>query len=136
MEWAAEADIFLGEPPDEGQRVNYTRGDAFDSCVADAGHVLGDKLASVKNLIAKLRPLSSRKAEWVATAYGSWNDFIKDGVVSPSDEQITNDIYTHWHISKRDVPEKDWRWALRWLRDNNVIPTGKGPRVAAGPTVA
>jgi hypothetical protein len=130
MEWAAEADIFLNEPSDQGQRVGYTRGDAFDSFVADAGRVLGEKLASVENLIAKLRPLSSRNVEWVATAYGSWNDFIKDGVAEPTDDEIIKDIYTHWHISKRDVAEKDWRWALNWLRDRNVIPTGKGPRVA------
>lgn len=56
----------------------------------------------------------------VATAYGSWNDFIKDGVAEPTDDQIIKDLYTHWHISKRDVPKTDSRWALQDL--NLSIP--------------
>lgn len=129
MDWAAEHDVFLCVEAGEGTRAVYERGDDFASTRRNARHVLGEQYDAVVSLIDTLRTLSSTEAEWAATVYASWNDFIKDGVARPTDAQIIRDIYTNWHISKQDVSEAQWRRMIKWLRDHQLVPTGKGPRV-------
>lgn len=129
MDWAAANDVLLCDEAGEGVRASYVKGERFTATIADAPKVLGERYDAVVDVLRKLRLLSTKDAEWVATAYGSWNDLIKDGITNPTDAQIIHDIHTNWHISKREVSEADWRKALNWLRDNGIIPNGKGPRV-------
>lgn len=128
MAWAKQNDVFTVQETGPRQRATYTPKKNFDATLADAGGELGDKAAAIDRLLTKLSPLRTEQMEWLATAYASWNDFLIDKL-TPSDDDIIKDIRTNWHASKQKVKDADWRWALKWLRDNKLVPTGHGRRV-------
>lgn len=126
---AKQKEAFTAYDHGDGQRTTYKQGKEFKNMLDDADGILGDKKAAVDDLLNKLSPLKTNQMEWLATAYGSWNDFIKAGTPEPTDDQIINDIRKNWHPSKSKVKKQEWQWTLDWLRKNNVVPTGNGPKV-------
>jgi type I restriction enzyme S subunit len=91
--------------------------------------------AQQKNVIDKLirlfKSVRTEQCEIVATLYGAWNDFIIGGA-QPTDEQIVDEVLTNWNESKKKITCGRWLAALRWMRDNGIIPTGYGISTKAG----
>ncbi|WP_024930212.1 restriction endonuclease subunit S [Methylophilus sp. OH31] len=69
----------------------------------------------------------TEEAEIAATLFAVWNDFLLNGI-SPTDEQIIQEVRENWHPSKeRFSVERLTKW-LNWLQDNNIVPVGKGSK--------
>ena len=78
-------------------------------------------------LLALLADKTTEEAEIIATLFTAWNDFLIDGH-APSDEEIVREVRENWHEEKkRFTPVKLHQW-LNWLRENDLVPTGKPPR--------
>lgn len=74
-------------------------------------------------IIDLLVPMNAQQAEIVATLYACWNDLLASGS-QPTDDAIIEAFYA-WHESKGKFPRKRLEKALAWMRDENLVPTGR-----------
>lgn len=84
-----------------------------------------EQIAKVRELIELMRSWTTERCEIFATAYAAWNDLLIWGR-EPSDEAILEEILSHWHDSKRNIPESRWRKAIEWTREHGYEPVGYG----------
>jgi type I restriction enzyme, S subunit len=78
-------------------------------------------------LLKLFENLNTEQAEIIATLFCAWNDFLINGDL-PTDDEIICEVRENWHPSKeRFSPEQLTKW-LNWLRENNIVPTGKGSK--------
>jgi type I restriction enzyme S subunit len=65
------------------------------------------------------------QAEIVATLYAAWNDLLI--LDRPHDEDdIIDEVLHNWHPRKQTIDEDRWRNALRWMKDEGLVPSGFG----------
>lgn len=109
-------------------KIEYQVKSAIDEPVAFMNRVGSrEQRNELDRLFALFADKKTEEAEIVATLFAAWNDFLFDGV-SPTDEQIIQEVRENWHSSKeRFSPEQLIKW-LNWLRGNNIVPTGKGSK--------
>jgi hypothetical protein len=74
-------------------------------------------------------PMTAQQAEIVATVFAAWNNLLLDGKC-PNDEQIVFEARENWHPDKLKIERQKFFAAVQWLRDQGVVPEGKGKRVA------
>lgn len=83
--------------------------------------------ATVERLVELFRTLDTERCEIVATLYGAWNDFLIDGC-SPTDEQIADEVLTHWSEEKKRIDKDRWLKAIGWMRKHQIVPCGYGEK--------
>lgn len=86
-----------------------------------------EERASIDRIVSLLKPLTTDECGVYATLYASWNDFLLGGH-DPSDNEIIEDVLTNWSQEKANTPRKEWKAGLKWLRNNNLVPKGTGPK--------
>jgi type I restriction enzyme S subunit len=79
----------------------------------------------IDKLLSLLKSQRTIKCEIVATLYGAWNDFLLEGK-EPTNDQIVEEVLTHWHESKERIERDRWHKALDWMRQHKIVPTGFG----------
>lgn len=89
---------------------------------------LGSRLADVEHLLAWMLPMNMQQAEIVATVFAAWNNLLLDGK-HPTDEEIVYEARENWHPAKLKIVRDKFFAAVQWMREQKVIPEGKGPRV-------
>ena len=85
----------------------------------------GEKKQEIGKLFKQLKDLSTRQIERIATLYAAWNDFLLDGI-TPSDDQIIQDIVTNWTENKANFQYSTWQESLNQLKQYGLIPKGTG----------
>lgn len=83
--------------------------------------------ATVEKLLELFRLLDTEHCEIVATLYGAWNDFLIDGS-TPTDEQIADEVLTHWSEEKKRIDKDRWIRAIGWMRKHQIVPRGYGEK--------
>lgn len=76
-------------------------------------------------LINLLRSKNTEFCEIVDTLFAAWNDLIIAGT-SFDDGSIIKEFLENWHDSKKRFGEDRLRETLRWMRENGLVPTGRG----------
>ena len=114
--------------PGSAYRVHKLAG--FDRLVEKTRTALGDRRGEVEEFLKWMLPLNVQQAEIVATIYAAWNNLLLDGKW-PTDEEIVLESRENWHPDKLKIDRDKFFTALGWMRDQNVIPEGKGRRVLA-----
>lgn len=76
-------------------------------------------------ILRLLRPLDTERCEIVATLFAAWNDLIVAGKTF-NDEDIVHEVRANWHESKRRFYENRLRKTLHWMRNNGLVPQGRG----------
>ena len=111
-----------------GTAVTYTPLANAGQHKGELDALLGPKADALRALIASLADLDRRATEAVATLYAVWNDALMDGA-APDDVAIINGVLTEWHTEKGEKFKQDdlERW-LGWMKRQNLIPRGQGPR--------
>lgn len=66
------------------------------------------------------------KAEKVATLLASWNDFLIDGIMNPTDDMIITDVMNNWTDNKANSKYSTWQTILDSMKKNKIIPHGYG----------
>lgn len=107
----------------------FTKGDKFDALLLKTRNALGERAGEVDILINKLLPLNRRQAEIVATLYAAWNNLLLVGR-TPSDEDIVCEARENWHDSKLKIERGKFFRGLKWMREQVLVPAGKGRLVA------
>ena len=117
---------FKAHKPD-GIRVVYA---PLEKCGGHASYYdrfFGTHKTEIQTIIDLLRPLDTERCEIIATLYAVWNDFLIDGT-QPTDQEIVTSVLTDWHPKKKQIAEGRWLRALPWMRQQQLIPSGKGEK--------
>ena len=99
---------------------------------------LAERLLSVSQrkeydrLLSLFADRTTEEVEIIATLFAAWNDLLIDGR-SPSDDQIVTEVREHWHEKKARFTPTVLRQWLAWLRQNNLVPTGRLPHTVHQP---
>jgi len=109
-------------------RYALNKGRQFDGLVDKTKRVLGSRLTDVESLLELMKPLDTRQAEVAATLYAAWNNLLLDGQ-QPDDEAIVTEARENWHKGKLKIKRDRFFRGLQWMRDNGLIPLGKGEKV-------
>jgi len=110
-----------------GQRYIYAAGAKIDEACTTAVEVFGPGKARVDWLIDQFAKFDTERAELVATTFAVWNDLLIDGE-EPTEAAIVAGVHG-WHPDKvAKFPADRIGRCIKWLRDNNLVPTGTGPR--------
>lgn len=107
-------------------KIEYQVKSAIDEPLAFMNSVGStEQREELERLFALFADKKTEEAEIVATLFAVWNDFLLNEV-SPTDEQIIQEVRENWHPAKAKFSSVQLMQWLGWLRDNKIIPTGKG----------
>lgn len=80
----------------------------------------------IEKIVSFIAPMKTSQAERIATLFAVWNDFIIDGIMTPSDDQIINEVVTKWTPNKANSEKKTWKGTLDKMKKNGITPKGFG----------
>jgi hypothetical protein len=115
----------LFTPQRTEKMIRYRPEKRLADFVKAAPEFLGDKAEAVSQLAEAFRDLNTSQSEIVATLYACWNDSLLQARV-PSDGDIANDFLRNWHQRKTRFPKTRLFKALKWMRQNRLVPRGEG----------
>ena len=85
------------------------------------------KKTTFNKLITLLGNAKESQCEIVSTLYAVWNDLIIQKI-SVSDNEIINRFY-QWSDRKKQYKEEQLVNALKWIKENHLVPAGFGPLI-------
>lgn len=122
---AQKANWFDVRKKKDGAAYVLNKKQGFETLLGKTGQALGDRAASVDDLIHTLLPLNTKQAEIVATLYAAWNNLLLLGR-SPNDEDVVYEARENWHPSKLEIERDKFFKELGWMRNQGLVPVGKG----------
>lgn len=110
------------------KKIEYRPGRALAEQSAQAERIFTpEQRKGFDRLLTLFSDRTTEEAEIIATLFAAWNDFLIDGH-APDDNEIIREVRENWHEKKeRFTPAQLRKW-LGWLRQNDVVPTGRPPR--------
>lgn len=102
----------------------------FDSLIVKTERCLADQLPGVMTIIELMAKMSTRQAEILATAFAAWNNLLIEDK-DCSDESIVYEARENWHPKKLKIEPEKFIKAIRWMRDKEIVPAGRGKIVTA-----
>ena len=128
----AGAQLYRAEQSDDGGAVFYTALTRANDDRSELTRALGHRAEKFTTMLNRLRDLDTHSVEAVTTLYAVWNDHLIDGK-TPNDQDIIFGVLEDWHPEKKDKFRKDElnNW-LGWMRRNDFIPEGQGPKTTTG----
>lgn len=109
----------------QGNSVEYSAGAKLEEYRDAYLSLYGDVDAEIQRICTFLAPMKTSQSERVATLLAAWNDFLLDGV-TPTDQQLIQEVRTNWTPNKANSPEATWQDTLNKIRNNGFVPKGKG----------
>lgn len=113
-----------------GARYRVRKGLHFDKLIKRTRESLGDRNWDIESLLKLMLPMDTSQAEIFCTVYAAWNNLLLDGQ-QPTDESIVFEARENWHPDKLNIPREKFFAAICWLREKDIIPSGKGKMVTA-----
>lgn len=121
---------------DPGQEhPTYVAGPNADVALALLEPLLGERRIEAERLQGLMLDWKKKRAERVATLYSAWNDLLLDsparGTIEP--QAIVHEVLHNWHRVKEErFTEAELLGELAWMRSNDFVPLGQGPRTQGG----
>ena len=81
-----------------------------------------DKL---NNLLSLVKKWTTEQSEIIGTVFAVWNDLLIENK-NPSDEEIIYEVKNNWHHKKQRFSDNRLKKAIKWMKENNLIPQGYG----------
>ena len=110
-----------------GKRYIYQPGNRITTAITTAERSFGEHKAKVDWLLDQFVKFDTERAELLATTFAVWNDHLIDGH-EPSEDEIVRGVHG-WH------PDKAAKFdaarigrCIKWIHDNDMVPTGLGPK--------
>ena len=120
---------FKNMSEDERDFVKYTPGGNLKSASKGFVKLVNNsvKVDEFNRVIELMLPMTVEQAEIVATLYAAWNDLLlKNRGKSVPDAKIINEVRNNWHESKKRFKEDQLAKAIKWMKEHDLIPKGKG----------
>lgn len=86
------------------------------------------ELKQVNDLLNVFLPFELEHAELVATLFAGWNNLLLSGKI-PTDEEIVFESRENWSKRKLTIDRSKFFKTLKWMKEHNYIPEGKGQLV-------
>ena len=86
-----------------------------------------DYSEQLNQLLLLVNRFTTEQSEIVDTIYAVWNDFLMEGK-KPSDNEIICEIKNNWHESKKRFSDEKLKKAMKWMKEQNLVPQGHGPK--------
>lgn len=135
-EWARDRGFFEFVKRSTGQRgYDFRKGERYGGLVAEAMQALVPYENVLKRVVKVLMPLNTAETEILATAYAAWNNLLLEGV-EPTEIAIIHEARENWHADKLKYSEEQFRNAISQLRQNGLVPQGRGKRVTGQESLA
>ncbi len=126
------AALYSAHSEGSGSAVTYEAISAMPFNRADLEGELGGRTEAFFRILNKLSDLDTKSVEAIATLYAVWNDALIDGE-TPDDDSIIHGVLEEWHSEKkRKFKPDELRTWLGWMRRNDFVPKGQGPRTSLG----
>lgn len=109
-----------------GGAQNLARGKNYSDFLKMYGTQFLTHESNIKALVDYFRPMSRRQIERFATLFAVWNDFIIDGIMEPSDDQIIGEVLTNWTENKKNFRRSTWQDTLDKMKRQGIVPKGLG----------
>lgn len=135
-EWARDRGFFEFIKRPTGQRgYDFRKGAHYGDLVAEAMQALTPYENVLKRVVKVLMPLNTAETEILATAYAAWNNLLLEGI-EPTEIAIIHEARENWHADKLKYSEEQFRNAISQLRQNGLVPQGRGKRVTGQESLA
>lgn len=126
-DWALQQGYFAFEARETGG-YDFRPGRSFENTLASTYARLSPHKDAIANVIDLLVPMDSQEAEVLATVHAAWNNLIIDGV-EPTRDAIVTEARENWTASKLEIQIAKFDNAIRFIRQNNIIPDGSAKAV-------
>ncbi|MAO41925.1 MULTISPECIES: restriction endonuclease subunit S [Leeuwenhoekiella] len=115
--------------PSGRQSNKYTKGSSFNDFLKEAQLENQENIYELERVIDLFAELNNtREAEVVATTYTAWNNLIiREEKIT--DNAIVKEAREDWHKKKLEIAKAEFKDAIKWLRNNNLVPKGTGNEV-------
>ncbi|WP_288353028.1 restriction endonuclease subunit S [uncultured Marinobacter sp.] len=134
--WARDHGFFEFVQRSTGQRgYDFKKGVRFGELVAEAMATLEPYKNVLNRVVKLLMPLNTTETEILATVYAAWNNLMLEGVES-TDAAIIHEARENWHLEKQKYTKEQFLNAIHKLRNNGVVPMGRGKRVTGQESLA
>lgn len=125
--FAKKIGCFVSEEAENGV-TRYKPGPTFERMAEHASDLFTEKqLSEVRRVISLLLPLDTEQSEIVATLYACWDARLRKKQ-SFTDDELFHDVHA-WHEKKRRFQKDRLVRALKWMRQKQLVPSGKGPSI-------
>lgn len=112
---------------DGHKKIEYRKGPRLSAKAGEATARLPPECRKEFDwLLALFANRPTVEVEIIATLFAAWNDSLIDGR-TPSDSEIIRDVRENWHPSKQRFKEPELKKWLDWMRQNALMPKGRGP---------
>lgn len=110
----------------QGSPTSYKKMDHYKDYRTEFSKYLAPYEAEIERIIHFFEKMKTSQAERFATLMAVWNDFILDGNVNPSDQELIHEATTNWHPHKANYSNATWQDTVNKMRANGIIPHGYG----------
>lgn len=110
----------------QGSPTSYKKMDHYKDYRTEFSKYLAPYEAEIERIIHFFEKMKTSQAERFATLMAVWNDFILDGNVNPSDQELIHEATTNWHPHKANYSNATWQDTVHKMRANGIIPHGYG----------
>jgi type I restriction enzyme M protein len=105
-----------------GKRIEYRKGEKYGGHEGYFEQYFPSERKHIHDIVELLRTATTEQCEILATLFSAWHDFLDQGI-TPTDDQIVQEVLCNWHESKKRIPVDRWHNALVWMRDKQLTPT-------------
>lgn len=120
------------ETKKEGLLTKFVPMRNLDLATAKAKEIFGGVISSVCELVNKCHKLDTEQSEIVATLFACWNDLLLRSKKVTEDD-IVAEFLDNWHPSKTRFAKKTLLKALKWMKDQKIVPTGRAKETLRKP---
>jgi type I restriction enzyme S subunit len=114
----------------EGSGYKLAKCRRFDFLIRKTRLALGDRNPEIDALLNLMLPMDTDQSEILATVYAAWNNLLIERH-SITDEAIVLEARENWHPDKLNIERDRFFKAIKWMKKQGVIPTGKGNKVVS-----
>jgi hypothetical protein len=107
----------------------WTPGGEIQKRLREYSETFAARRQEMDRIIELLAPMTSERAEIVATLYACWNDLLARG--ANAEEPVIIDEFYGWAPEKQRFDAERLQKALSWMREHDLVPTGQARTTAA-----
>lgn len=125
-DWAERREFFRFYKSDG--RYHFEKLPKYAKQIAAARETIEPYARELTRLIDFLVPMDTQEVEVLATVHAAWNNLLLDAKQA-EDDAIVRAAREDWHSDKLKIPPRQFVEAIRLIKKQNLVPSGKAKRV-------
>lgn len=127
--WFGVEEDFFEKDGNQIATHKYQVREKFDTLLSQSKIEFGNKYEEVKRIVQLFSNLKNmHEAEIKSTVYVAWNN-LKIRKERATQDAIVTEARENWHTAKLKFERAEFFDAIKWLKENNLVPKGLGKEV-------